>query len=64
MAQIHYPDGRLVSLENNVVTSIEPARNGGTLIWMGSEDDSIAIHVREDCAMVRAALRETQPTLC
>jgi hypothetical protein len=63
MIRLHYPDGRPVSLEDNVVTSIEPARNGGTLIWVGSEDDSLAIHAREDYAMVWAALHKTPPAI-
>jgi hypothetical protein len=64
---LHYPDGRPVSLEDCVVTLIEPARNGGTLIWVGSEDDSLAIHAREDYSVVQAALRQRQldiPELC
>jgi len=64
MVRLHYPDGRPVCLEDGVVTSIEPARNGGTLIWIGSEDDSLAIHAREDYAMVWAALFPTQPAIC
>ena len=64
MVRLHYPDGRPVSLEDGVVTSIEPARNGGTLIWVGSEDDSLAIHAREDYALVWAALHQTQPAIC
>jgi hypothetical protein len=58
MNLLHYPDGRPVSLDDCVVTSIEPARNGGTLIWVGSEDDSLAIHAREDYAVVQSALRQ------
>jgi hypothetical protein len=63
MILLHYPDGRPVSLEDVVVSSIEPARNGGTLIWVGSEDDSLAIHAREDYEMVWAALYQTQPAI-
>jgi hypothetical protein len=63
MIFLHYPDGRPVSLEECDVTSIEPARNGGTLIWVGSQDDSLAIHAREDYAAVQTVLRQAQPTL-
>jgi hypothetical protein len=64
MIRLHYPDGLPVNLEDGVVTFIEPARNGGTLIWIGSEEDSLAIHAREDYAMVWAALFPEQPTIC
>ena len=63
MTRLHYPDGRPVRLEDIAVTSIEPARNGGTLIWVGSEEDSLAIHAREDYLVVQAALRQTQPDI-
>jgi len=48
MIHLHYPDGRGVDLDECVVTFFEPARAGGTLIWTGSEEDSLAIHVREE----------------
>jgi hypothetical protein len=48
MIHLHYPDGRGVDLDECVVTFFEPARTGGTLIWTGSEEDSLAIHVREE----------------
>lgn len=63
MVRLHYPDGRPISLEDGVVTSIEPARNGGTLIWVGSEEESLAIHAREDYAIVHAALGQQQPAI-
>ena len=56
MIHLHYPDGRGVDLEEGVVTFFEPARNGGTLVWTGSEEDSLAIHVREEYQEVHKAV--------
>jgi hypothetical protein len=56
MIHLHYPDGRGVDLDEGAVTFFEPARNGGTLVWTGSEEDSLAIHVREEYEEVHKAV--------